>query len=161
LPNSIRPWSLATIYYHTTVSAGGDVARAREFTIDRIPLNLSANLSANLNATGDLALINPTYTFAAPVLGGQATVGLMSIYGRTATSLAGQLTGALTIPGFVSIPFSRFDGISDSVTGFGDLYPQLFLRWNAGVHNYMTYITGDVPERLRAVPSRSETRVNC
>jgi hypothetical protein len=138
-------WSLATIYYHTTVSAGGDVARAREFTIGRIPLNLSANLSANLNATGDLALINPAYTFAAPVLGGQATVGLMSIYGRTATSLAGQLTGTLSIPGFVSIPFSRFDSISDSVTGFGDLYPQLFLRWNAGVHNYMIYITGDIP----------------
>jgi hypothetical protein len=127
------------------VSAGGDVARAREFTIGRIPLNLSANLSANLNATGDLALINPAYTFAAPVLGGQATVGLMSIYGRTATSLAGQLTGTLSIPGFVSIPFSRFDSISDSVTGFGDLYPQLFLRWNAGVHNYMIYITGDIP----------------
>src|SRR6267142_6410086 len=39
-------WSLATIYYHTTVSAGGDVARAREFQIGGIPLNLTANLTA-------------------------------------------------------------------------------------------------------------------
>jgi hypothetical protein len=31
------------------------------------------------------------------------------------------------------------------VTGFGDLLPIATLRWNAGVHNYMTYITGDIP----------------
>ena len=31
------------------------------------------------------------------------------------------------------------------MTGFGDLIPQFALRWNAGVNNYMTYITGDIP----------------
>ena len=45
-------WSLVNMYYHTTVSAGADVSRAREITIGKIPANLSANLSANLNATG-------------------------------------------------------------------------------------------------------------
>jgi hypothetical protein len=44
-------WSLATIYYHTTVSAGSDVALAREFQIGRVPANLAANLNASLNAT--------------------------------------------------------------------------------------------------------------
>src|SRR6185436_12781166 len=123
-----------------------DVARAREITIGKIPVNLSANLSANLDARADLAIINPTYVFATPFLGGQAAVGLMGIYGRTSTSLAGTLTGALTVPGFGSIPFGpRSDSISDSVTGFGDVIPQVALRWNAGVHNYMTYITGDIP----------------
>jgi hypothetical protein len=39
----------------------------------------------------------------------------------------------------------RFDSISDSVTGFGDVLPIATLRWNNGVHNYMTYITGDIP----------------
>jgi hypothetical protein len=137
-------WSLSTIYYHTTVSAGADVARAREITIGRIPVNLSANLSANLDARADLAIVNPTYVFATPFLGGQAAVGLMGIYGRMSTSLAGTLSGALATP-FGTFPFVRSDSISDSVTGFGDLYPQFFLRWNAGVHNYMTYITGDIP----------------
>ena len=60
------------------------------------------------------------------------------------TSLAGTLTGALTTP-FGAIPFLRSDSISDSVWGFGDLVPQFNLRWNSGVHNYMTYITGDIP----------------
>src|SRR5262245_66169406 len=46
-------WSLTNFYYHTSVSAGGDVALSREFTLRRIPANLqaSANLTANLNAT--------------------------------------------------------------------------------------------------------------
>ncbi len=30
-------------------------------------------------------------------------------------------------------------------TGFGDLYPLFTLRWNAGVNNFMTYVTGDIP----------------
>src|SRR5437016_12888195 len=30
-------WSLTSIYYHTSVTAGADVARAREFEIGRIP----------------------------------------------------------------------------------------------------------------------------
>ena len=83
--------------------------------------------------------------FATPFLGGQAAVGLMGIYGRTSTSLAGTLTGALATP-FGTIPFLRSDSISDSVTGIWRLCTRSSsLRWNAGVHNYMTYITGDIP----------------
>jgi hypothetical protein len=33
-------WSLATVYYHTSVSAGADVATAREFTLGRLPATL-------------------------------------------------------------------------------------------------------------------------
>ena len=137
-------WSLTSIYYHTSVSAGADVARAREFETGRIPLNLTANLSASLDARADLALAMPTYTFATPVFGGQLTVGAIGLYGRTSTSLVGSVTGTLATP-LGAFPFSRFDTISDSVDGFGDLLPIATLRWNAGVHNYMTYITGDIP----------------
>jgi hypothetical protein len=122
------------------------MSRAREFEIGKIPGNVSATLNANLNATGDLALITPTYTFATPVLGGQASVGLMGVYGRTSTSLAGTLSGTITLPPPIgSIPFLRSDSIGDSVTGFGDLYPNFSLRWNAGVNNFMVYTTGDIP----------------
>ncbi len=137
-------WSLATIYYHTSVSAGADVALAREFQIGRIPANLSVNLNANLNAKADLGFVIPSYVFATPVLGGQAAVALIAGYGRSDASLAGTLSGTLTTP-FGGIPFSRSDSISDQVWGFTDVIPQFSLRWNNGVHNYMTYITGDVP----------------
>src|SRR5215472_16204822 len=137
-------WSLTSIYYHTSVSAGADVARAREFEIGRIPLNLTANVSASLQARADLGLLMPLYTFATPVLGGQLTVGALGVYGRESTSLAGSVTGALATP-LGTVPFSRFDTISDSVTGFGDVLPLATLRWHNGVHNYMTYITGNIP----------------
>jgi len=137
-------WSLTSIYYHTSVSAGADVARAREFEIGRIPITATANVSASLDARADLALALPAYTVATPVFGGQLTVGAIGIYGRESTSLAGTVTGALATP-LGTLPFSRFDSISDSVTGFGDVLPIATLRWNNGVHNYMTYITGDIP----------------
>src|SRR4051794_40405820 len=115
-------WSLANIYYHTSVSAGADVARAREFTLGRIPANLTvnANLNLNLNATADLGLVIPTYVFATPVLGGQASVSLLGYYGVVGTSLAGTLSGVVTTP-FGNVPFARSDTISDTTLGFGDL----------------------------------------
>src|SRR5262245_28067153 len=137
-------WSLTSIYYHTSVSAGANVAAAREFDTGRISANLTANVNASLNAKADLGLVMPTYTFATPVFGGQLTVGAIGIYGGVDTSLAGSVTGALATP-LGTLPFSRFDTISDSVDGFGDVLPIATLRWNAGVHNYMTYITGDIP----------------
>src|SRR5712672_512910 len=52
-------WSLATVYYHTSVSAGADVARAREVTLGRVPANVTvdANLNLHVNATGDLGFV--------------------------------------------------------------------------------------------------------
>lgn len=139
-------WSQAVTYYHTSVSAGGDVARAREITIGNIPANVTANLNASLNANVNLGLFTTTYVFESPVLGGQASVALTSIYGSNATSVSGTVTGTVALPGGGVIPFGpRSDNLFSSVEGFGDLYPQFALRWNAGVHNYMTYITGDIP----------------
>ncbi|MGY3621419.1 SphA family protein [Bradyrhizobium sp. USDA 10063] len=137
-------WSITSIYYRTQVSASGDVARAREITIGRIPANLTASLDARVNATANLGILAPTYVFETPVLGAQASATLLGLYGNNSTSLAGQLTGTLTTPGGV-FPFSRFDSIDSSLTAFGDLIPIFQLKWNAGVHNYMAYITGDVP----------------
>jgi len=140
-------WSLANIYYHTSVSAGADVARAREFTLGRVPANLTvnANLNLHVNATGDLGFVIPSYVFATPVLGGQASVSLLAAYGVVGTSLAGTLSGVVTTPFGGSVPFARSDTISDTTWGFGDLAPVFQLKWNSGVNNYMTYIMGDIP----------------
>jgi len=138
-------WSWASIYYHTSVSAGGDVALAREFEIGKVPGNLSAHLNANLNATGDIGFVIPSYVFATPVLGGQAAVAVVAAYGRSSADLNGTLTGSLTVGG-TTLPFGPLSqSISSSVTGFTDLVPQFSLRWNNGVNNYMMYVTGDLP----------------
>ena len=113
------------------MSAGGDVARAREFTLGRVPANVTVNANLNLrvNATGDLGFVIPTYVFATPVFGGQASASLVGAYGVVSTTLAGQLSGNLTGPGGGSIPFMRSDSFSDTTWGFGDLIPQFALRW--------------------------------
>ena len=36
-------------------------------------------------------------------------------------------------------------GRTASVTGFGDLYPTAQLFWSEGVHNWMAYLTGNIP----------------
>jgi hypothetical protein len=133
-------WSLASMYYHTSVKAGGDIAFARQVPIGGLTVPFTGNLTANLDADADLFLLSPTYVLATPVLGGQLAVGLMGLYARNTVSVDATLTGALGPIGF-TIGRER----TDSVTGLGDLYPQVSLRWNAGVHNFMTYITGDIP----------------
>ena len=147
-----RPgFSFASIYYHTSVDAGADVAFARQVTRGRITTNFTGNLAVNLNADADLFIFVPSYVFASPVLGGQAAVSLLVPYGRSKALVDATLTGNLGLggPGFTISGSS-----SDSVTGFGDLAPQFSLRWNAGVHNFMTYVTGNLtvgrydPDRL-------------
>jgi len=147
-------WSLTNQYYHASVSAGGDVAIARERTLGNIPvnLNLSANLNASLTSRADLDFFTLNYVFKTPVLGGQASFALLGTYGRVDTSLGTQLSGtlsgtAMTAAGPISgsSSFSRSDTINDILWGFGDLLPFFSLRWNAGVNNYMVYVTGNVP----------------
>ena len=140
-------WSVTEIYYHDSVSAGADVARARVIELGRIPGNvtLNANLNASVNANVNLGFVNAAYIFATPVLGGQASVSMFGAYGNNSTSLAAALTGTATGPGGATSAFSRFDAIDSSLTAFGDLVPQFALKWNFGVNNFMTYVTGDMP----------------
>jgi hypothetical protein len=138
-------WSGTSIYYHDSVSAGGDVARAREFQIRNIPVNFTGAVTANVNASVNLDLFAVTYTFATPVLGAQASFSLLSAYGANSTSLAGTLAGTLTGPLGGVVAFSRSDAINSTIVGFGDVLPMFQLKWNAGVNNYMFYATGDMP----------------
>src|SRR5262245_31500762 len=133
-------FSFATFNYFTSVGAGADVSRAREIQIGRFNPTLSGHLNDNLDSTVGPHRLAPGYTFATPVLGGQAYVGLGAFFGHNRTSVAGTLTASLP-------PFSlvRSDSISDSVTGWGDLYPIAQLKWNRGVHNFMVYATGNIP----------------
>jgi len=137
---AVPGWSGAVIYYHTTVGASGAVAAARQIQIGRIPANAAVSLNANLNAQADLAFLNSTYTFATPVLGGQLAIGMTGLFGRSSASIDGTLTTAIG-----PLVTTRTGFIGDSITSVGDLYPMATLKWNAGVHNFMTYVTGDIP----------------
>jgi hypothetical protein len=137
-------FSLSSAWYRTDTKAGDAVARARLIRIGRISAEEKESVSARSISPEDLAMITPAYTFATPVFGGQAAVALQATYGRKRT------TNDLTIDTTRTersseITRSRFETISDVMTGFGDLSPQFSLRWNSGVHNVMTYLTGNIP----------------
>lgn len=135
---------LTSAYYRTSTTADGNVSRARLIRIGRLSGSVDERVSAISISPEDLAMITPSYTFAAPILDAQAVIALTATYGRKRTTDDVTISGPLVI-GALASTRSRFETISDTVTGFGDLSPQFSLRWAAGVHNVMTYVTGNVP----------------
>ena len=133
-------WSLTTMYYHTSVKAGAEVVFARQVHRGQITTNFTGSLAANLNADADLGLAIPQYVFGTPVFGGQAAVAALISGGRNKVSADATLTAALGPLGFATSA-----GRTDTTTGFGDPLLLASLRWNFGVHNVMTYITGNIP----------------
>ena len=133
-------WQFATVNYFTSVKASGNVAAAKEIQIGRFSPTLKVNLNVELKAQPDLQFFSGTYVFPISVLGGQFALGMTTAAGYSHVLIDGTLTAALG-------PFTatRTGSIGDSRTGFADLYPMATLRWNAGVHNFMTYVTGDIP----------------
>ncbi|GAA0007642.1 hypothetical protein BRDID11002_76480 [Bradyrhizobium diazoefficiens] len=56
---AVPGWSMAEVYYHTSVSAFGNAAAAREIRVGRIPANVNVDLNLRLNAQADLVLLKP------------------------------------------------------------------------------------------------------
>jgi hypothetical protein len=133
-------WALGVVYYHSNVSAFGSVAASKEILAGRIPPTVNVNLNLSLAGQADLIVLAPTYTFAQSVLGGQLSVGVSSWFGRSAASIAGTLTASVG-----SVFATRTGMLEDALTSYGDIVPIATLRWNSGVNNFMTYVTGDVP----------------
>jgi hypothetical protein len=133
-------WSVATIYYHTSVNASGAAAASREFQVGRFSPNVNINLNVALSGQADLQFIAPTYTFAEPVLGGQLSATLAGLWGRNSASIAGTLTASVG-----PLVATRMGFLEDAVVSYGDLYPTVKLKWNQGVNNFMVYGAGDIP----------------
>ena len=93
-------WAIAILDLYNPVSAGGNVAAARQITIGNLPINVKVNLNATLKAEPNLVLVDPTYVFATPVFGGQFAVSMAGAYGRGIAGISGTLTesvGGITI----------------------------------------------------------------
>ncbi|MFZ2079461.1 MAG: transporter, partial [Xanthobacteraceae bacterium] len=138
-------WSLTSIFYNTNVSASGNAAVAREITIGRFNPTINISVNANVHANAPIGFVAPTYVFATPFLGGQASATLLFGYGNNDTSLNATATATSALaPGSIT----RSIALQQDTTGFTDLIPIFTDRWNAGVNNYMVYLTGDIPVGL-------------
>lgn len=119
-------WTFGTVYYHPSVSTGADVQFPRGGQVD-----------VGVAGRGDLFAFGPTYIFEEPFWGAQAALGVLAIAGRNSASADATLTG----PNGNTITGHR----TDSVTAFGDLFPQASLKWNRGTSNFMTFAMGNIP----------------
>jgi hypothetical protein len=131
-------WSLTTMYYHTDVSASGNAALSKQITVGQFNPTINISLNPNVHGTADIGFLIPSYVFETKVFGGQFALGLAEAYGREQANLNATFTAG-------PIPISRTIALNDTTFGFSDLIPQASLRWNAGVNNFMTYVTGAIP----------------
>lgn len=92
-------FSFATIFYHADVSAGGDVAFARQVSHRNLTTNFTGSLNAHVSGTADLVLAAPAYTFEQKFLGAQAQIALLVPYGRLSATVDATLTGNLGLGG--------------------------------------------------------------
>jgi hypothetical protein len=118
--------SWAMVYIHPSVNAAGGASFPRGGRVD-----------LGLEGRGDLVAFGPTYVLATPFLGAQVSASLLGIVGRNEGSVTASLTGPLgnTISG----------NRTQALTSYGDVIPQISLKWNQGVHNFTTYVMGDIP----------------
>jgi hypothetical protein len=118
--------SLGTFLYHSSADAS---ASATFFD--------GGNIVSGLHASADLALLNPAYTFATPVLGGQAAVSAIAGFGQLRVSTDATLTG----PAGGQAPLGK----GDSIIGGTDLELMGSLKWHRGDNNYMAYVLVGAP----------------
>jgi hypothetical protein len=116
----------STIYLHVQTAAQGD----KEFV-------KGGSVVAGLNARADAIAQCLTYTFATPVLGGQAAFSVLGDPGHVDVGIDATLTGPRgnTISG----------STTDHRTTFADVFYQGTLKWNQRVHTTMVYVTGNIP----------------
>jgi hypothetical protein len=118
--------SIDTTYY----SAGASAGRGANFS-------RGGRIQAGLVTNSNYMMVTPSYAFETPVLGGQFGFGTTLLWGNYSSTVSGTLTG----PSGNSLSGSN----SDSMTALGDVFPTATLKWTAGVHNFMTYATANIP----------------
>lgn len=119
-------WAFSLTYVHLDVSAKADEKFKR-----------GKKLTVGVEGRGDLMEVGPTYTFEPQIWGGRLSLSLLASGGRAKVNASSSFANG-------DEKTSYFQG-SSQVTAFGDLLPQATLAWNDGVHNFMTYMMGNVP----------------
>src|SRR5437879_469292 len=117
-------WS--TTYYHAAATSQS----RKEF-------EEGGRIVTGLRPKPNLIQLSPSYAFETPVLGAQLGVALTTVPAVVSNRITSTLAGPR------GRTLSRSD--SQSVQGFGDLYPRASLKWTEDVNNFMIYGTGDIP----------------
>lgn len=96
------------------------------------PLEFGGDVKLGVDADYFGQFFVPAYTPDTTILGGRPSFSIAFIPARNSVSADVSVGGIST-------------SASDDVTSISDLYPTAQLFWNQGVHNYMAYVTGNIP----------------
>lgn len=119
-------WTATGLYYHSSVKADGGKG---------IPQG--GQIRVGLDADVDIMGFGPGYTFDTTIFGARPSFSVLGLVGHNKTSADATLTGPNG---------NQISGhVSDTLVGVGDLFPMATLKWNAGVSNFMAYVTGNIP----------------
>lgn len=119
-------WSLESTFYYASAAARAGASFSR-----------GGGISAGIKSPIGILMVTPTYSFATPVLGAQAALGMTALFGKNSSSATATLVG----PGGAAL----FGARADDVVGLGDLNPTASLKWNRDNHNFMVYATAGIP----------------
>lgn len=114
-------WRLALVTYR--YSAQGSGSR---------PLGFGGNLKLGVDADYLGQFIVPSYTPDRTIWGARPSFSLAFIPAKN------DVSANVAIGGTTS-------AAAHSVSGISDIYPTAQLFWNEGVHNWMAYLTGNIP----------------
>lgn len=101
------------------------------------PFSRGGRIELGLDTSSNYFMVTPSYAFETPVLGGQLGIGVTVLAGNYRSTVSATLVAASG----ASLSGSQ----GDSMTALGDVFPTVTLKWNSGVHNFMTYVTANVP----------------
>jgi hypothetical protein len=90
-------------------------------------------LASDLRSQSSIMSLQPGYTFDTTIAGGWLYMGLGLGFGHNDTEAN------------ISIASLGSRGVSDGITGRTDVAPFASLAWNSNSHNWMLYLTGNVP----------------
>jgi len=114
-------FGLALVSYWYSANASGEQA-----------LGFGNNLKLDVDASYFGQFIVPSYTPETTLWGGRPSFSIALIPARNRVA-ANVSVGGIVTPA------------SDGDTGISDLYPTAQMFWNHGVHNWMVYVTGNIP----------------
>ena len=119
--------SIDTTYY----SAGASAGRGVNFTS-------GGRIEAGLTTSSNYIMVTPSYAFETPVLGGQFGFGTTVLWGNYSSTVSATLVGALGRQ-----PVRIEQQFHDGARAMS--FPPRRSNGPAGVHNFMTYVTANVP----------------
>jgi hypothetical protein len=137
-------WSITAYYYYANTEQNATGVFALDPVLGALPGNVVAFPGARQYNVSGQGYLQPTYTFADPVFGAQLGIQITAQAAFANATLSGMWSGFALTPGGTK-PFTQYGLEESSISGLGDLAPEVTMKWTSGVNNFLAYVGTNVP----------------